>query len=208
METVEQSRVTKEEARKLTDEVKAEASALWVRVYELYKKSVHLALGYESWGHYWEEEFGQTRGRGEQLVRAGRVAEALLMADLPVPPNDLVARELVPVLRAEPDKLGEVWAGILKEESQPTARQVRSVVEPFRRKNKKPHAGARTKLIRNKVAHRVRDCHVLAEQAFAGVEEALATEPNAQMVEQWKKDAQEAAGALAEVYKRLKDYTT
>jgi hypothetical protein len=128
------------------------------------------------------------------------------MADLPVPPNDLVARELIPVLRHEPDKLGEVWSSILAKESQPTAREVRSVVEPFRRKNMERGKGATTKLTRNKVAHRLRDCHALAEQAFAGVEEALATDPSKEMVESWRRDAQEAAGALAEVFKRLKDY--
>jgi uncharacterized protein YukE len=206
MDAVEQTQVSAEEARALTEEVKQDASSLWVKVYSLYQRSVHVALGYDSWGAYWEAEFGQTRGRGEQLVRAGRVAQALMMAELPIPPNDLVARELIPVLRSEPDKLGEVWAGILKQESKPTARQVRSAVEPYRRTTTTSTTRKNTRLARNKVGHRVRDCHTLAEQAFSSLDEALATEPSKETVERWTADAQEAAGALAEIYKRLKDY--
>lgn len=93
-------------ARRLTDEVREDAAALWGKLLELYERGAHTALGYPSWGAYFEAEFGQHKRTGYKLLEAARV-----VADLPVPhgaprPNERQARELARV--PEPER-AEVW---------------------------------------------------------------------------------------------------
>lgn len=65
------------EARRITDEVKADAAALWTKLLRLYGGEAHIALGHTSWGAYFEQEFGQKKSRGYQLLESGRVLRAL-----------------------------------------------------------------------------------------------------------------------------------
>src|SRR6266508_1440298 len=65
------------EARRLTDEVKQDAQALWKKLLALYEGDAHTALGYESWGAYAAEEFGVGQSQAYRLLDAGRVAEAI-----------------------------------------------------------------------------------------------------------------------------------
>ena len=44
-------------ARQLTDEVKADAAALWAKLLQLYEGNAHKALGYTSWAKYCRTEF-------------------------------------------------------------------------------------------------------------------------------------------------------
>ena len=74
-------RLSATEARRLTEEVKADAAALWAKLLSLYEGGAHTVLGYTSWGAYYEAEFGQTPSRGYQLLRAARVSEALAAGD-------------------------------------------------------------------------------------------------------------------------------
>ena len=41
--------LSREQARALTDEVKADVIALWVKLLTLYEGGAHTALGYASW---------------------------------------------------------------------------------------------------------------------------------------------------------------
>ncbi|MGZ6651440.1 MAG: hypothetical protein ACXVHB_28815 [Solirubrobacteraceae bacterium] len=66
-----------DQARAMTDEVKADAESLWTKILALYEAGVHVVLGYGSWGAYYEAEFGQSGRRGYQLLAAGK-AVALL----------------------------------------------------------------------------------------------------------------------------------
>jgi hypothetical protein len=66
-----------DQARAMTDEVKADAEALWLKLHTLYEAGAHVVLGYSSWGAYYETEFGQSSRRGYQLLAAGK-AVALL----------------------------------------------------------------------------------------------------------------------------------
>jgi hypothetical protein len=50
--------LTAQEARELTDEVKAVAAGLWRRLLRLYEGGAHTALGYASWHAYCAVEFG------------------------------------------------------------------------------------------------------------------------------------------------------
>lgn len=115
------------EARALTDQVKEDAAALWDKLLRLYEGDAHTALGYSSWGKYYAAEFGQSENYGYRLLKSARV-----MRELPVgnhPPTEAVARELVPVLRENPDAVREAWsAATQKHGPTPTASQVREVV--------------------------------------------------------------------------------
>lgn len=111
-------------ARALTDEVKADAAALWSKLLALYEGGAHTALGYSSWGDYYEVEFGHTAARGYQLLDAARVA--LIQPGL----NEKQARGLAPVLRDEPQSVPQVWSEVLEQHGPtPTAAQVREVVK-------------------------------------------------------------------------------
>jgi hypothetical protein len=120
-----------QDARKLTNEVKADASALWTKLLRLYEGQAHVALGYQSWGSYFKHEFGQTGTRGYQLLEAARVAS--IQPGL----NERQARELAPVLREDPERVPEVYSNVVQWHGpEPTAEQVREVVRttPTRRK--------------------------------------------------------------------------
>jgi N6-adenosine-specific RNA methylase IME4 len=89
------------QARRLTDEVKRDAAALWTKLLRLYEGGAHLALGYASWGDYFEAEFGGSGSRGYQLLDAGRVAGVLAGSTVVERPNEAQARELTVLLRNE-----------------------------------------------------------------------------------------------------------
>lgn len=115
-------------ARALTDEVKRDAEALWGKLLDLYEGGAHLALGYRSWGDYFETEFGQSRTRGYEILAAGRVVESVRHGGLEPPTNERQARELVPLLD-RPDDLREAWADAnWQTNGAPTAATVRDVV--------------------------------------------------------------------------------
>jgi VRR-NUC domain len=115
------------EARRLTDQVKRDAEALWRKLVELHEGGAHTALGYSSWGEYFEVEFGQSGRRGEQLLRAGRVLNEIAPANHGSL-NERQARELAPLLD-DPKQLRETWAEVRENHSEPTAADVRGAVE-------------------------------------------------------------------------------
>jgi len=104
--------LTTEEARNLTDEVKKDAARLWAKLLQLYRGDAHSALGYSSWGDYFEVEFQQDRSYGYYLLKAGKVREALAESTIvdSVPITEGQARELAPLLD-NPEELREVWEG-------------------------------------------------------------------------------------------------
>jgi hypothetical protein len=117
-------------ARALTEEVKADAAALWAKLLRLYEDGAHSALGYPSWAAYCAAEFDMGRSHAYRLLDAGRVVDALQgqspNGDSP-PASEAVARELVP-LRDDLEALRRVWAEALERAGgQPTAADVRSV---------------------------------------------------------------------------------
>jgi len=121
------STMSSTEARSLTEEVKADAEALWAKCLRLYEGGAHLALGYKSWGAYWQAEFGGGKSRGYQLLEAARVVEALPDSTIVEwRPNEAQARELAP-LKDSPEQMAEV----LEEASangKPTAELVKTAV--------------------------------------------------------------------------------
>jgi hypothetical protein len=142
---VRPGQLTTEEARTLTDEVKADAAALWRKMLRLYEGNAHLALGFKSWGSYYAAEFGGGRAYGYRLLDAARVLEQLhpptdangewqphstaLQSPMGDSPSERVAREMVPLLRNGGDAVREAWEETVgRHGPEPTAVQVREVV--------------------------------------------------------------------------------
>lgn len=143
MSTLERSTLTltPETARVLTDEVKADAAALWAKLLRLYEGGAHTALGYGSWASYCADEFDMGRDYSYKLLASARVVEALGESTNvdSLPKSEAVARELVPVLREAPEEIEEVWAEVVEEHGPaPTARQTREVVGSRTRKKSDP----------------------------------------------------------------------
>jgi hypothetical protein len=135
------SLLTPDAARLLTEEVKADAVALWAKLRALYEGKAHIALGYSSWGDYFEEEFGRSGNYGYRLLKSAEVMEQLPMGNSR-PASERVARELVPLL-AEPDAMREAWAESLEQsEGEPTAAGVRATVNGHKSKAAPPSADA------------------------------------------------------------------
>jgi hypothetical protein len=124
----EQARLSRDEARSLTDEVKRDAERLWRKLVELYEGGAHLALGYPSWAAYFKAEFGGEKSQAYRILNAGRVAAAL---DSPNGErlNEAQARELAPLLDS-PDELRDAWNALRDEfGEQITAADVRQLVK-------------------------------------------------------------------------------
>jgi hypothetical protein len=127
--------LTMQEARRLTNEVKADAVALWEKMIDLYRQGVHTALSYSSWAEYCAEEFEMSDATAYRLLQAARVIEELPIGSQR-PASESVARELAPLLD-EPEALAETWHEAVEEHGTPTAKQVKAKVE-----TKRPRAKA------------------------------------------------------------------
>lgn len=117
-ENIEVLDISKTEAQEFTDNIKEMADELWHMLLEAYERGVHKALGYKSWGAYYEAEFGQSGKRGDQLLRAGRVVRAIeeYSQDTNVSsPNEAQARELAPLAKKDPQAAAEVWHEAVEE---------------------------------------------------------------------------------------------
>ncbi len=118
-------RLTKTEARSLTDKVKADAAALWTKLKELHEGAAHEALGYDSWGSYVEAEFGFTRQHGYRLVKAGELLD-LVGSNPGVTERHL--RELTPLAQT-PKELQAFWKEqVAAGEKPPPVAQLREAV--------------------------------------------------------------------------------
>src|SRR5579884_1573760 len=87
------------------------------KLLELYEGGAHRALGYSSWGAYYEAEFGASKSEGYRLLDAARVVESIpnVGNGLPRPQTVHHAQALVPVLRDNPERVEEVWAEVVEE---------------------------------------------------------------------------------------------
>jgi hypothetical protein len=95
-------RLTADEARQLTEEVKHDVVALREKLLRLYEGGAHLALGYASWKDYWQAEFETSWQYGYRQLDAARVDRVVRqLANGPLPEGQ--ARELVPLLDDEPN---------------------------------------------------------------------------------------------------------
>jgi hypothetical protein len=123
------TRLTKAEARKRTDKVKAVAVALWLDLYELHQDGAHEALGYGSWGEYVEAEFGFTRVHAHRLVKAAKVMDALGGNPGVTGWGERHLRELVPLLQDSWGLELTVQELVAAHPKKPTVSQVRENVQ-------------------------------------------------------------------------------
>lgn len=128
-EALAECTLSRDEARSLTDEVRADAERLWLKLVELYDGGAHLALDYPNWETYFRTEFGGTRSAAYQLLSAGQVMRQLAQSSIEDrPKTESVARELRP-LKNDPEILTATWEKVLEEHPEPTAAQTREVVQ-------------------------------------------------------------------------------
>lgn len=123
--------LSKDAARKLTDEIKQDAQALSDKLVQAYDGRAWAALGYSSWREYAAAEFDMSQSRAYQLLDMSRVMRALEAAsstNVERPRNEAQARALAP-LKDEPDKLAEAWKSTLERTNgKPTARALQEAV--------------------------------------------------------------------------------
>jgi hypothetical protein len=141
--------LTEAQARALTDEVKQDTQALWLKLVDLYNGGAHKALGFKSWRAFCAAEFQMGNATAYRLLTAGRVMDELhsgvrsenghspigewngndMVAramEPTVPKNEAVAREL-----AAADDIPAAWDQVLEQHGpDATAAQVRNVVRP------------------------------------------------------------------------------
>lgn len=77
MSDVVGSDMTAEQARSLTDEVRADAERLYEKLLRLHNGRAWRALGYDSWDVFIQAEFDMSKRRANQLVAHARVVQAV-----------------------------------------------------------------------------------------------------------------------------------
>ena len=70
----------REAAQAITDDIRAWAGTLWLKVEAAYLGRAWVALGYPSWGAYLDAELDISRGRGYQLVAHATAVRQLAAA--------------------------------------------------------------------------------------------------------------------------------
>ena len=208
-EVIAKPSVTEAQARKMTEDVRADVRALWRSVLDLYEAGVHLALGYVSWNQYWAGEFGQSGSRGDQLVRAGRVVRALERAGVKdLPRNDWTAGQLVPVYRVAPEDLPDVWGRAVElGDGHPTREHISKVVDPYKLRRHTPgdRAGAAKAKRRRRLAGvPILNAHVAATEAAANIDNALDSGMSDEMLGEWAEHVDEALRLLDEVAAKIR----
>lgn len=70
-------RLTREEARELTDRIKLAGHEMWLMVAEAHTRRAWTALGYSNWKDYVESELRMSESRSYQLLDTGKVIRVL-----------------------------------------------------------------------------------------------------------------------------------
>jgi hypothetical protein len=160
------------EAKAKTDTIKRNIHRIWTELgqatdelAQVYQRGGHIAMGYRSWAEYMDAEFDVGKSQAYRLLDASRVVAQIEAHSTVVerhsptgerhspigerPANEAVARELVPVLRDEPEHVAEVWADVIElHGDHPTAAQTREVVQE-RKELKNPATSKQMAYLRN-----------------------------------------------------------
>jgi len=125
-----QTPMTEHEARSCVQRINAGMNSVRLDVLELDERQGWRALGYESWRACVATEFGASESYLYQLADAARVDRAIsTIVEMP-PVRQSHARELAPLLRAEPESLPEVWRELNERHGENlTAGDIREVVQ-------------------------------------------------------------------------------
>lgn len=126
--------LTAEDARKVTDLIRADYNTLWAHCLEAYERNVHGALGYPSWAAYCVVELDMSKRQAYRLIEAGKVVRMLQCPIGHSPKTEGVARELAPLLD-DPEALRLKWDEVVNrapcnDAGEPviTAKHVRAIV--------------------------------------------------------------------------------
>lgn len=130
MTDIATTELTADEARELTNEIKASAERMYALLLRAHEGRAWSALGYDSWREYAMAEFGMSQSHAYRLLDQARVIRVIEAdADSPIGelPNESQARELTKLPESEqPD----AWRTALERTNgKPTAAAVREVSE-------------------------------------------------------------------------------
>lgn len=149
-EVIEATVMSPDEARKLTDQVKDDARALWAKLLDLKQRGAHIALGYANWAEYAKAEFDLGEAQAYRLVQSAEVVKVIEASNVqldkpaPLPKNESVVRELKP-LRRQPQVMAGAWQDAVERHGpSPTAEQVSQVVNETLERAKQARAAAKT----------------------------------------------------------------
>jgi hypothetical protein len=179
--TIAPLQLSPEAARQLTDRIKATAAELAADLLLAYQGGAHLALGYGSWGDFYEAEFQRDRSRGYQILNAARVnlTFASTIVDSSGGPalSEGQARALVPLL-SEPEQLVAAWHEAQERYGElPTAAQIRQVVGENRDETALGvHGSSESAAIEPRAAPTAHDQEDPAPDALTPAEQAAAAE--------------------------------
>lgn len=122
------------EARNLTDRIRAATESLWGLLLEAHERQAWRALGYGSWRAYATTEFGMGQSRAYQLLDQARVVVAIAEAadSTTVEMSERAAREIKPRLAEVVDIVRDRTARVAKER---VAEVVREVIAEERAKS-------------------------------------------------------------------------
>lgn len=147
-QSIKKQEITKAQARKLTDRIKAAADELWSLLLEAHEGKAWKALGYKTWEAYIGAEFDMTRRHAYRLLDQGRVVRAIEDAAGENVTHgsqitERIARDIKPVL---PEVTQEIRERVERGES--PAQATYEVIEAKRveRKADKPEPPAKPKL--------------------------------------------------------------
>lgn len=125
-EVVEVS-LDKEEAEKLTKDIKSTTTALYVLLKRAHDTKAWLSLGYKSWTEYIENEFDFSRARSYQLINQANVIEEINNAS--GVPLYITEREARDIKKRLPDITEQLEkdvknAGLSEEEAEEKAKEI------------------------------------------------------------------------------------
>jgi hypothetical protein len=134
-----------DEARSLTESIKASASRLYHLVVQAHEGQAHRALGYATWAEYWQAEFDMSRSYAYRILDQAKVIGELTAAAGMSPDGDTspmgditeaAARDIKP-------RLGEVAGAVAERvaaEKNPTDETKRRIVVEEVQKHRSPVA--------------------------------------------------------------------
>lgn len=131
--------MSREAAKKLTEEIRSTATATYVLVKRAYDYKAWVALGYKSWGDYVTKEFSISKSRSYQLINQAKVLDEI-SASVPegteVMITEAQARDVRDALPKITTKVKEATDGQTPEEA---AQTVNAIIEDERadKKSKK-----------------------------------------------------------------------
>lgn len=128
--------MSRDAAKKLTEEIRSTASATYVLVKRAYDYKAWLALGYSSWGDYVTKEFSISKSRSYQLINQAKVLDEISSVTpdgTDVMITEAQARDVRDALPKITNRVKEETEGQTPEEA---AETVNSIIEDARTEKK------------------------------------------------------------------------